>query len=526
MSNQRLAVAGSFRVATGASGLLDQKESRSPFGSRGNRPNRSHRRRTLSGRGRLTVCSLLLFFVIGVVLAAGLPVPAPSFDNVFAFSSDPLETTLAAPRPADTPGPQAPEPLYSRLPVGINNSVYAYADEPSGQRSSGVAFSSSTSDPFASPRLVEIVPAPMDRPDLNGPLRVEYSVDSELTRSVFDILKKGRVARGHVIVLDPESGRVLAYASTDPETFPPTRAYPAASLIKVVTTAAVLETSSNVRDTRCRYRGSPYRLTRSRIKKPKSGHEVSLEVALATSNNQCFAQFAVNDIGSLGMLDTIDRFGWLSQSGAGHDAGAVDLGGSEYDLGRFGCGLAGCRITPLHAARLAATMATGLSVEPWWVDRVVDADGQELKRPKPIKSKRVISPERADEMRLMMVRTTTRGTARGAFRDRRGRPLLGSIQVAGKTGNLSGREPKGRYEWFIAAAPAQDPTIAIAVVQVHGHLWWKKSSEIAASVLSEVFCERQQCAPELANRFTGKLESPASPVFLSENGRVPVRSSN
>jgi peptidoglycan glycosyltransferase len=336
---------------------------------------------------------------------------------------------------------------------------------------------------------------------------------------VFKILRKGRVERGHVIVLDPQTGRVLAYASTDPEGFPPTRAYPAASLVKVVTAAAVLDTSRGKVQWPCRYRGNPYRLSRSRLKRPKTGREISLEVALATSNNQCFAQFAVNDVGSLGMLDAIDQFGWLSQSGPGHDAGAIEVGRNEYDLGRLGCGLAGCRITPLHAARLAATLATGMSVEPWWVDRVTDADGVELARPAMTPARRVISADRAEELRHMMVRTTTRGTARSAFRDRRGRPRLGSVQVAGKTGNLSGSDPKGRYEWFIGAAPASAPTVAIAVVQVHGHLWWKKSSEIAADVLAGVFCEKRQCGEELAHRFTGKLDSRAAPVFLSESGR-------
>jgi len=420
---------------------------------------------------------------------------------------------------ANSHRPRAPEPLYSRLPVGAGYAVYSYADEPSGSKSSGVAFESSSSDPFAHPRLVEVVPAPMDRPDLKGPLRLEYSLDAELTASVFKILRRGRVERGHVIVLDPATGRVLTYASTDPEGFPPTRAYPAASLVKIVTASAVLETPRGRERWPCRYRGNPYRLSRTRLKRPKTGREISLEVALATSNNQCFAQFAVNDVGSLGMLDAIDQFGWLAQAGPGHDAGAIDVGRNDYDLGRLGCGLAGCRITPLHAARLAATLATGMSIEPWWVDRVTDADGFELARPEGPAARRVISEARAEELRRMMVRTTTRGTARSAFRDRRGRPRLGDVQVAGKTGNLSGSDPKGRYEWFIGAAPADAPTVAIAVVQVHGHLWWKKSSEIAAEVLAEVFCEKRHCGEELAYRFTGGLDSRAAPVFLSDTGR-------
>ena len=113
----------------------------------------------------------------------------------------------------------------------------------------------------------------------------------------------------------------------------------------------------------------------------------------------------------------------------------------------------------------------------------------------------------------MLVRTTTRGTARSAFRDRRGRPLLGPVTVAGKTGNLSGEDPSGRYEWFIGVAPASSPTVAVSVLQVQGHLWWRKSSQLAADVLKEVFCEGRTCSPDLATRYTGGIGDEAASAF-------------
>ena len=61
------------------------------------------------------------------------------------------------------------------------------------------------------------------------------------------------------------------------------------------------------------------------------------------------------------------------------------------------------------------------------------------------------------ELRELMVGVVARGTAKSAFRDTRGRPLLGPVRVAGKTGSLSGVDPKGRYEWFIGVAPAESP---------------------------------------------------------------------
>ena len=76
----------------------------------------------------------------------------------------------------------------------------------------------------------------------------------------------------------------------------------------------------------CRYRGSPYRLTPSRIDPPSHGRTVSLRRALATSNNQCFAQLAVHAVGMEPLVETIERFGWRARPAPAHAAGLVDPG--------------------------------------------------------------------------------------------------------------------------------------------------------------------------------------------------------
>jgi cell division protein FtsI/penicillin-binding protein 2 len=425
-----------------------------------------------------------------------LPLSEPALPSV----------SMAAATPQSAPGPELPSELFGRLPVSAGD----YEN---------TLYTTRFSDPAASARWAERVNIVGD--DI-GALQVEYTFDAELTHAILRRLSRGRVISGHVIVLDPNSGRVLAYVSTDPEHFPPNRSYPAASLIKVVTAAAALDHAPNMARRPCVYRGNQYRLSRSRIKPPRSGNTASLERALATSNNQCFAQLAVNTVGQDALLDTIARFGLLDPPAPGHSAGSADPGDDDYDLGRLGCGLSGCRITPMHAAQLAATLATGMRVTPWWIDRVVDPDGRELVLPERPGPERVVGEDLAAELRSMLVRTTTHGTARSAFRNRRGRPKLGPVKVAGKTGNLSGKEPRGRYEWFIGAAPAANPTIAVAVVQLQGHLWWSKSSEVAAGVLEEIFCERGRCDASLAGRFTGDLGQAATPILLSDGSRLPA----
>jgi cell division protein FtsI/penicillin-binding protein 2 len=344
---------------------------------------------------------------------------------------------------------------------------------------------------------------PEDRDDLRGPLRVEYTLDGDLTRSIWRILERGRVALGHVLVMDPSSGDLLAYTSSDVERFPPTRPYPAASLVKVITMAAALDSAPETVARPCHYVGNQYRLTPGRVDPPHRGRSVSLRRALVTSNNQCFAQLAVHAVGGDALLQAIDRFGWLDVPGPGHAQGVIaDPGDDSYALGRLGSGLGGARITPLHAVSLAAALVDGWRVEPRWIRRVTDAEGSELALPFEHSRRRVLTSELATELREMLAETTVRGTARKAFRDRRGRPLLQQVKVAGKTGSLGGDDPDGRYEWFIGVAPVDRPKIAVAVVSVQAPLYWVSASQIAAEVLKVIFCPKGVCSPAAADRWT------------------------
>jgi hypothetical protein len=477
------------------------------------RDGNARRRHRMSRRGRFTIFLLLAvpLGVAGFFLAGSLG-EAGSLQRATSRVDAWLDAWAVTPSGAVPPQSGVPAQILERVPsagagfVPELRPVAAFPDSAAlGDRS-----------------FVDRVEPPQGMSGIAGPLRVEYTMDVELTERVLARLRSARSARAHAIVLDVRSGRVLAYVSTDSEAFPANRIYPAASIVKVITTAAALEHAPKKARVPCRYQGDPYRLKRSQLRPRRAGHRSSLERSLALSNNQCFAQLAVNTVGEKAMLETLDRFGWLDSPAPGHDSGSVDPVDDKFDLGRLGCGLAGCRITPLHAAQLAATLATGERIEPYWVDRVRDAEGRPLalpERPAPV---RVLSEKLAEQVRSMLVLTTTRGTAKSAFRNARGRPLLDNIRVAGKTGNLSGRNPRGRYEWFIGLAPADDPMIAVAVLQVHDDLWFQRSSQIAAFILHDVFCKRSRCRAELASRYTGALAAESiAPVLLTSASSPP-----
>lgn len=443
-------------------------------------------------RGRITLAAGLAAALVWGVL----PERSGIVDSagVAAVSAPPPERR--------TPSRTAPEELLRRLPPGARGaSVGSFVDEAVG-------------------RVVESVPvagAQGEEPDF---FRVNYTVDAELSGRVERILRRGRVALGHVLVMEVETGRILTYESTDPAQFPATRAYPMASIMKVVTAAGLLRRHPEAARDRCRYIGSPYRLTRARLTPPRRGHTATLERALATSNNQCFARIAVHELGAEAVNAEARRAGLLRAPALGHDPGSLEDTADDLDLGRLGSGLDGSWVTPLGALRLAAALAKGMLVEPHWVDSIEAKTGERMRLPEPVPPAQIWTPAVTDRLRAMLTQTTRSGTARRAFRNRRGRPLLGPVRVSGKTGSLNGREPKGRYEWFVGVAPAEDPQFAIAALVVNGDLWWRSSAQIAADVLKSIYCKGGVCSVEAGADLLerGKVKKPEPDELIGAAG--------
>jgi cell division protein FtsI/penicillin-binding protein 2 len=436
-------------------------------------------------------------------LAAVGAFPETHGDPHASDSADPVEPALPE---ASPPPPSAPEPPKAVAPASdaktVPDSILRRIPIPppggSGGRVPRLIASGASAQVTRGQRIVENVPV-----SGAAPLRVEYTLDAGLTDAIYDIFSRGRVQLGLAVVLDPATGEVLAYAGTDARRLPPNETYPAASLVKVVTAAAALQNVPGVANRTCRFVGSPYRLTPSRLTPPRRGTEITLERALATSNNQCFAQLAVNDLGQTRLLETFRRFGLLQSPGPGHAPGEADTpeGGDRFALGKLGCGLAGLRITGLAAAELAATLADGKRVAPRWIARVTNAAGHELALPPPPGPEVVMSASTAAQLRDMMVETTLSGTARRAFHGSFGRPLLREMSIAGKTGSLSGTAPPGRYEWFIGLAPADHPKIAVAVLVVQQKRWHTTGSQVGAQLLNAIFCSGGVCRVERADQW-------------------------
>ena len=92
----------------------------------------------------------------------------------------------------------------------------------------------------------------------------------------------------------------------------------------------------------------------------------------------------------------------------------------------------------------------------------------------------------AHEIRTLMKETVLHGTSRhsfkGFFKDN---PLL--VNVGGKTGSLTGYDPRGKYDWFVGYAELGTSQLALAALTIHEKQWRVKSSYLARRAIESYF---------------------------------------
>ncbi len=144
--------------------------------------------------------------------------------------------------------------------------------------------------------------------------------------------------------------------------------------------------------------------------------------------------------------------------------------------------------TPLQMAVATAAIANGgTRWTPHLVREVRDASGKLLRRVKPQGAGVGISARNLAIVRAGMRDVVTNGT---------GKPCnLPQVEVAGKTGSAEDVHNALPHSWWICYAPAEHPTIAIAVVVENSGHGSENALPVARAVLDAAF------APMQANEF-------------------------
>lgn len=327
-----------------------------------------------------------------------------------------------------------------------------------------------------------------------GEGRAVLTIDPALQAKLVRSLETYRVPWGATVLLEPATGRVLALAEHS-RAEPGRRGLalaafaPAASLFKIVTAAALLEEGVNARDEVC-YHGGRRRLApRLLADDPRRDRRcLSLTEAFGHSTNVVFAKLADRDLDPDALRAAAERFLFNVPIAFAEpvEPSPAEIPDDPFALAKTAAGFGDVRISPLHAALVAAVVANGGTfVPPVIVD---EAEGSPFPPPPP-EPWRVVDEGVAGGLAAMMRATVESGTARRVFR-RPGRALQG-VEVAGKTGSIAEAGPYRDTSWFVGYAPADRPVVAVATVVVNDRLWHARAPTVAREALEAYFAGRR-----------------------------------
>ncbi|HVP47044.1 MAG TPA: FtsW/RodA/SpoVE family cell cycle protein [Bryobacteraceae bacterium] len=312
---------------------------------------------------------------------------------------------------------------------------------------------------------------------------VKTSLDLRLQLRATEILarrlKTAKREKGAVIVMDAQSGDVLALVSlpaparnehgTPDELLDRARygQYPPGSTFKLVTAIAALRIDPKLvhRTFQCRSFGGRggtvipgwRRIIRDDVGDPPHG-TLDMRQAITVSCNAYFAQLGVSEVGANALRDTLHLLAFP-------DADPVELK-AMLPFASYGQGP--ILATPFRMARVAATIADGgVAPQGRWT---LDENGQRTEAPE-----RIVSPEVAAFLADAMRSVVTSGTARRAMKGTQ-------ISIAGKTGTAQLGEGQP-HSWFAGFAPYDgEHRIAFAVVVEHGGYGGTLAAPIAREI--------------------------------------------
>src|SRR5690606_7939709 len=118
---------------------------------------------------------------------------------------------------------------------------------------------------------------------------------------------------------------------------------------------------------------------------------------------------------------------------------------------------------------------------PYLIREAISADGVIHYEARSKSARSPVEPDTNHQLKMLMAETISKGTSRKAFRKMLRKRLYSEARFGGKTGSLSGTNPKGRTDWFVGYMQYKDRKIAIGAVSVHEKIWRVRSSQLAST---------------------------------------------
>lgn len=335
----------------------------------------------------------------------------------------------------------------------------------------------------------------------NENLNIEYTLDSRMQNEADNLFRRYKPDYGAVVLMDATTGKILAlssYQKDNPKApnLAVRASYPAASLFKIITASAAVEKAGITPYHTITFNGGNYTLYKKNVMSDKVNRwsrKITLKEAFARSINTAFGRLSLETLEPSDILDFANRFMFNQDIPADFDVekGVASVPSEKnFELTEVASGYnKQNRISPIQGAMIAASVVNdGKMLIPYIIDKLKDAKGDVVYKGEPLEKGFVMTPESAAQIRQMMEQTVLGGTSRKSFRqlvkDRR----FKEIEMGGKTGHLTGDNPKGRVDWFIGYAnDDENKRLAVAAITVNKKYWTVKSSYIGQFMFKSYF---------------------------------------
>ncbi len=323
-------------------------------------------------------------------------------------------------------------------------------------------------------------------------LNLDYTIEPELQEFTDNLLKQYRPDYGALVAMDAATGEILtmsSYTHGQPQVnLNLVASFPAASVFKVVTSAAAIDLDKVTSQSTIKFTGRSHTLYRRDVMTEQQNRwtrVMSVKEGFALSVNTLYGKLGLFYVGGAQLLKYANRFGFNTSINADFPlpiSHAVIPKDADWSVVEAASGFNRLTtLSPVHGAMLAASIANdGVMMEPFLVKR---AEGNEgiLYEGQPSPAATTITERANDELRVLMAATISGGTSRKSFRKLVRNPRFASAKFGGKTGSLTGLNPAGKTDWFVGYVDYKGRKIAIASVLVHKNLWRARASQIASS---------------------------------------------
>ena len=336
---------------------------------------------------------------------------------------------------------------------------------------------------------------------------VEYTFDSGVHKNMADVYMKYQPDYACFVAIDVETGAILNLTSfikkDDPDILDNLvmrSTYPAASVFKMITAAAGLDTGEVSPTTVIPFNGKSTSLYKKQVlshKDNKWTRRPTFKESFAKSMNPVFGQIGIFNLGAEKLNSYASKFGFgeVLKSDFNLAPSMVNLDfDNKFEIAEAASGYTtDITLSPIHAAQLAAIVANdGKMVTPYMVQSISDKQGALLYESKGVAEHKIIGVKAAKDLQALMSETTRIGSARSSFKDLSRYKIYNDMKIGGKTGSLTGYSPKGRHDWFVGFAEKDGHKVAYASLIINKEKWFVRSAYVARQFIYHYFTNRKE----------------------------------